>query len=83
MRPGQTPYNTLYHQFLLLTEIHPHLCERLQRQKDQQSMRSPHMISSLLRFYPTLKVPQRFFTAVFNNKACTPSLNLTQLSGTT
>ena len=44
---------------------------------------NPRRNLNLLRFYPILKVYQRFFAAAYNNKAFAPSLNLTQLFGLT
>ena len=41
---------------------------------------TPSKVFGLLRFYPTLKVSQRFSVAAYNNKACAPSLNQTRRS---
>ena len=56
---------------------------KLTKTIDQQPTTNPRRNLNLLRFYPILKVYQRFFAAAYNNKAFAPSLNLTQLFGLT
>lgn len=74
-QPSLKRSNT-HQRFLPLTDIHPHFYERSQRQKDQQSMKNPRIISNLPQFYSTLKVSTRFFAAAYKNKAFSLSLNL-------
>ena len=69
--------------YLFRTVILLRSYENLLRPQDQQPTPNPRRNLNLLRFYPTLKVYQRFFAAAYNNKAFAPYLNLTQPFGLT
>ena len=73
----------IYHRYLFPTVILLRSYENLLKPQDQQPTTNPRRNLNLLRFYPILKVYQRFFAAAYNNKAFAPSLNLTQLFGLT